>query len=52
MGNMPEIENIIRETITKVLYEVSNDRSLFPLYTAKESRSDLPRFDMDSPLLA
>src|SRR5215831_1672374 len=38
MGNISEIEalkNIIRETITKVLYEVSNDRSLFPLYTVK-----------------
>jgi hypothetical protein len=40
MGNTFEIEalkNIIRETITKVLYEVSNDRSLFPLYTVKST---------------
>jgi hypothetical protein len=40
MGNIIEIEvlkKIIRETITKVLYEAFNDRSLFPARTTKQA---------------
>ena len=31
------LKNLIQETITKVLYEPSNDRSVFPLYTTKQA---------------